>query len=88
MAFLYLDRSRMPAFLDAVKPGGWFLSETFLRTQTQYGWGPTSADHLLGHGEFLKLVAPFEVTLSREGTEISNGRPMDVAGVLAQRPSD
>lgn len=86
MMFLFLDRRRMPAFLDAVKPGGWFLGETFLRTQAQYGWGPTSDDHLLAHGELLASVAPFEVALAREGTEITNGRPMDVAGILAQRP--
>ena len=87
MMFLYLDRARMPTILEAVKPGGWFLGETFLRTQTQYGWGPTSPDHLLAHGELLNLVAPFEVALAREGTEIANGRPMDVAGILAQRPT-
>ena len=86
MMFLDLDRARMPAFLEAVKPGGWFLAETFLKSQSQYGWGPTSPDHLLGHGEIIDLVAPFDVALAREGTEIANGRPMDVAGVLAQRP--
>jgi hypothetical protein len=74
--------------LDAVKPGGWFLCETFLHTQSQYGWGPTSPNHLLAHGEILDLVAPFDIALAREGTEIANGRPMDVAGVLAQRPVD
>src|SRR5690242_2364368 len=87
MMFLYLDRRRMPAFLEAVKPGGWLLAETFLATQSQYGWGPTSPDHLLGHGEILDLVAPFDVVIAREGTEIANGRPMDVAGILAQRSS-
>jgi 2-polyprenyl-3-methyl-5-hydroxy-6-metoxy-1,4-benzoquinol methylase len=86
MIFNYLDRRRMPAFRALVKPGGWLLVETFLRTQGQHGWGPTSAEHLLEPGELVTLAAPFEITLAREGTEIAQGRPMDVAGVLAQRP--
>lgn len=88
MMFNYLDRARMPAFLSSVRPGGWFLAETFLRTQAQHGWGPTSPEHLLEYGEFVQLVAPFDVVLAREGTEIANGRPMDVAGILAQRLTD
>ena len=88
MMFNYLDRERLPDLLAAVKPGGWFLAETFLVTQPQHGWGPTSANHLLAFGELATLVASFDIVLTREATEIADGRPMDVASVLAQRPTN
>jgi cyclopropane fatty-acyl-phospholipid synthase-like methyltransferase len=86
MAFSYLDRERMPRFLDAVKPGGYFILETFLEQQRELGWGPTSDDHLLKAGELWQLVEPFEILLAREVLEVLDGRSSAVASVLAQRP--
>jgi tellurite methyltransferase len=85
MIFNYLDRSRMREFRDAVKPGGYLLTETFLEAQREHGWGPTSAEHLLKPGELLELVQPFEVVLAREALEFVAGHPMAVASVLARR---
>jgi SAM-dependent methyltransferase len=85
MIFNYLDRSRMRAYLEAVKPGGYLLTETFLEAQREHGWGPTSAKHLLKPGELLELVEPFEVVLAREALEFAGGHPMAVASMLARR---
>ncbi len=86
MMFNYLDRARFAEFRNAVRPGGYFLAETFLEGQKEQGWGPKSDDHLLKYGELLDLVAPFDVVLSREVLEMVDGRPASVASVLAQRP--
>ena len=86
MAFSYLDREQMPRFLDAVKPGGHFLLETFLEQQRELGWGPTADEHLLKSGELWSLVEPFEIVLAREVLEVLDGRSRAVASVLAQRP--
>lgn len=83
LLFDYLDRQRFPDFCAAVKPGGYFLGETFLVAQRQQGWGPESNEHLLEPGELVRLVEPFEVVLSREVIEMIDGRPAAVASVLA-----
>ena len=85
MMFYYLDRQRTGDILGAVRPGGFFLFETFLNVQRQYGWGPKSDDHLLKHGELLELVDPLEILLEREAHDVADDRPMAVASVLAQR---
>jgi 2-polyprenyl-3-methyl-5-hydroxy-6-metoxy-1,4-benzoquinol methylase len=86
MMFSYLDRDRMPQFLEAVKPGGYFLSETFLEQQRDLGWGPTSDEHLLKTGELWSLVGQFEIVLAREVLEMLDGRSRAVSSILAQRP--
>ncbi len=88
MVFNYLDRARMAEFREAVRPGGFLLCETFLEAQRQFGWGPTSADHLLKPGEIMRLAEPFEIVLAREVVELVEGRPMALASVLARRPLD
>jgi cyclopropane fatty-acyl-phospholipid synthase-like methyltransferase len=88
MVFDYLDRERMPDFLNAVRPGGYLLAETYLEGQQEMGWGPQSEDHLLKPGELLRLAEPFEVFLFREVLEMIDGRPAVVASILAQRPSE
>ena len=86
MAFSYLDRAQMPRFLDAVKPGGYFMLETFLEQQRELGWGPTADEHLLKSGELWSLVEPFEIVLAREVLEVLDGRSRAIASILAQRP--
>lgn len=84
--FNYLDRARMPTFLQAVAPGGWVLLETFLEQQREFGWGPSSPDHLLRPAEIISLVQPFEIMLARDVIETIDGQQMALASVLAQRP--
>ena len=88
MQFDYLDRARLPDFLDLVKPGGYFIAETFLVAQRELGWGPTSDEHLLKPAEFWSLVGPFEIVLAREVHETLDGRTKAVSSILAKRPSE
>lgn len=86
MIFNYLDRKRLPAFKQSVRPGGYLLYETFLEAQTAFGWGPTSREHLLQFGELFSLLDPFELQFAREAVEVLDGRSKAVASVVARRP--
>lgn len=88
MVFNYLDRTRMPQMLAAVRPGGYFMAEAFLEQQRELGWGPTSDEHLLRQGELWSLVEPFEIILARDVLEVLDGRPMAVASILARCPDE
>jgi 2-polyprenyl-3-methyl-5-hydroxy-6-metoxy-1,4-benzoquinol methylase len=84
LVFNYLDRARMPQILELVEPGGFLMMETFLNTQRELGWGPTSDDHLLRPGELARLVAPLTVLHGREVVEaVDAERWRAVASVLA-----
>ena len=88
MVFEYLDRARVADMLRAVRPGGYFLAETFLDSQRQQGWGPTQDAYLLKAGELAAIVQSFETILGREVIEMIDGRPAAIASVLAQRPAE
>ena len=85
MGFNYLDRSRMESFKEALKPGGHFVYETFLEGQLEFGWGPTSPEHLLKPGELIAMVEPFEVLFAREVIEALDSRSAAFASVVAVR---
>jgi cyclopropane fatty-acyl-phospholipid synthase-like methyltransferase len=86
LVFNYLDRARMPRVVELVAPGGILLMETFLTAQREFGWGPSSDDHLLRPGELARLVAPLRVLHGREALEpIDAERWRAVASVLAVR---
>jgi 2-polyprenyl-3-methyl-5-hydroxy-6-metoxy-1,4-benzoquinol methylase len=85
MIFNYLDRNRIPDFKEAVKPDRYFMFETFLVSQKEQGWGPTSDEHLLQPGEMLELVAPYDLILAREVIEMVDGHPMSAASAFVQR---
>ena len=86
LVFNYLDRERMPQVIERVGQAGFLLYETFLETQREYGWGPSSEAHLLRSGELSGLVAPLVVLHGREVIEpADNSRWVALASVLAQR---
>ena len=86
LVFNYLDRERMPKIVERVGPGGFLIFETFLETQREFGWGPTSEAHLLTSGELPRLVAPLTVRHGREVVEpLDNARWIALGSVLAQR---
>jgi 2-polyprenyl-3-methyl-5-hydroxy-6-metoxy-1,4-benzoquinol methylase len=84
LVFNYLDRATMPRMIELVEPGGLLMMETFLSTQRDLGWGPTSDDHLLQPGELARLVAPLTVLHGREVIEAMDAeRWRAVASILA-----
>lgn len=84
LLFNYLDRARMPVVRELIRPGGILMMETFLTTQRELGWGPTSDDHLLRPAEICRLVAPLKVLHGREVLEaIDAERWRAVASVVA-----
>jgi 2-polyprenyl-3-methyl-5-hydroxy-6-metoxy-1,4-benzoquinol methylase len=86
LVFNYLDRARMPSVRDAICPGGILLMETYLTTQRELGWGPTSDDHLLRPGEIARLVAPLAIQHGREVLEaVDAERWRAVASIVAVR---
>jgi SAM-dependent methyltransferase len=86
LVFNYLDRARMPAIRELVAPGGWLMMESFLARQREFGWGPTSDDHLLRPGELTRLAAPLRVLHGREVLEpVDAERWRAVASVVAGR---
>lgn len=88
LVFNYLDRARMPRILQAVRPGGLLLMETFLTTQRTQKTGPTSDDHLLAPGELCRLVERLTILHGREAAEpVDDADWRHVASVCARRPS-
>jgi 2-polyprenyl-3-methyl-5-hydroxy-6-metoxy-1,4-benzoquinol methylase len=84
LVFNYLDRAKMPQMIELVEPGGFLMMETFLSTQRELGWGPTSDDHLLRPGELARLVSPLTILHGREVVEaVDAERWRAVASVLA-----
>lgn len=88
LLFNYLDRTRMPAVLECVAPGGLLLMETFLEAQRTQGWGPTSERHLLRPMELVTLTEPLEILHAREVYKpVDSARWAWVASVVATRGS-
>ena len=88
LLFNYLDRPRFPRVLDAVRPGGLLIAESFLTTQREQGWGPTADAHLLLPGELARLVASFEIIHGREVAEpVDTERWRHVASICARNPA-
>ncbi len=87
LLFNYLDRPRMASVVNAVRPGGFLIFETFLEIQRQLGWGPQQDTHLLKFGEVSGLVAPLIVVHGREAFEpADNAQWAAMASVLARNP--
>jgi SAM-dependent methyltransferase len=86
LVFNYLDRASMPRVREVILPGGILIMESFLTTQRELGWGPTSDDHLLRPGELARLVAPLRVLHGREVLEpIDAERWRSVASIVAMK---
>jgi 2-polyprenyl-3-methyl-5-hydroxy-6-metoxy-1,4-benzoquinol methylase len=84
LVFNYLDRAKMPRIIELIEPGGLLMMETFLSTQRELGWGPTSGDHLLEPGELARLVDPLTIVHGREVIEaVDPERWRAVTSVLA-----
>jgi SAM-dependent methyltransferase len=76
----YLHRPLFPQLIEALRPKGVLIYETFTEAQAARG-RPTSPAFLLRPGELRTLVSPLEIVAWREGA--FDGR--DVAAVVARK---
>jgi len=77
----YLHRLLFPGLIEALRPGGVLVYETFTQAQAARG-KPTNPAFLLSPGELRTLVAPLELLVEREGD--FEGKML--ASVIARRP--
>jgi SAM-dependent methyltransferase len=76
----YLHRPLLPSLIEALRPGGVLVYETFTGAQAARG-KPTNPAFLLEPGELFELVRPLEILARREGD--FEGRM--IASVVARR---
>jgi tellurite methyltransferase len=81
--FRYLHRPLFPALLDAIKPGGLVIYETFTIGNRQFG-RPNNSDFLLQPGELTSVFQDWEVIYSFEGVLQNPDRA--VARIVARKP--
>jgi SAM-dependent methyltransferase len=62
----YLDRALFPKLIEALKPGGVLIADTFLVEQATIGH-PRNPAFLLNHDELRELMRGLELEVSREG---------------------
>jgi len=84
--FYYLDRELCPRLVEALRPGGALVFETFTTEQRPFGWGPTQDEHLLRPGELRELFPQLEALAYREGVTESERGPKAVASLVGQKP--
>ena len=65
----YLDRGLFPKFIQALKPGGMLLVDTFLIDQAALGH-PRNPRFMLDHYELLALLEGLQIQCYREGLAV------------------
>jgi tellurite methyltransferase len=83
--FRFLERATFAAYRQALKPGGWLLFETFIRTPDT----ESDADFYLLPGELAAAFADFDIIYSAEETAVNgrSERAKPVARLLARKPT-
>lgn len=82
--FNFLHRPLFSSMLEAVRPGGLIVCETFVEPQRAIFGKPVRAAHVLQSGELLAAFSSCEVLLYREGLA---GPRRYAASLIARRPS-
>lgn len=82
--FNFLHRPLFSWILEAVRPGGLIVCETFVEPQRAIFGKPVRAAHVLQSGELLAAFSSCEVLLYREGLA---GPRRYAASLIARRPS-
>ncbi|MEE9285268.1 MAG: class I SAM-dependent methyltransferase [Dehalococcoidia bacterium] len=82
----YLQRELCPRLVEALRPGGVLVFETFTLEQPRFGWGPREEEFLLRPGELRELFLELEVLVYRESIEEEDERGMKaVAGLVGRK---
>ena len=53
VSIFFLERDLFPGIMRALKPGGYFIMQTYSRDQLQFEYGPRNPDFLLAPNELL-----------------------------------
>ena len=80
----YLHRPLLPRLVEAVRPGGLLLYETFAKGNERFG-RPANPDYLLEPGELLRVVAGSLRVLAYEDLVVDEPRPAAVQRICARR---
>ncbi len=83
--FYYLQRDLCPPLVEALRPGGLLIFETFTLGQRRFGWGPQQEAFLLRPGELRELFPTLETLAYREGTVDSERGKKAIASLLARK---
>lgn len=90
LVFRFLFRPLSGAIVDALRPGGLLIYETFTQRQRNLPYGPGNPAFLLAEGELPKLFPELEVVVYREGL-VEGGRsdrqPEHLAQLVARKPA-
>jgi len=85
LVFRYLFRPLAPAIVEALRPGGLLLYETFTIRQRDLGQGPRNPAFLLDPNELARLFSSLQVIAYEEVT--SEGPPAEALARLVARKS-
>jgi SAM-dependent methyltransferase len=83
----YLHRPLLPLLLDALRPGGVLIYETFMTGNERFG-RPSNPDFLLRPGELLQWVGGRLAVLAFEQGEVDRPKPAVVQRICAVRTAD
>lgn len=88
LVFFYLFRPLFPSLLQALRPGGVLLYETFLIDNHVRYQHPRRKEFCLEHNELLRLTHPLRVLHYEEGPSLSplHHEPAITARLVAQKP--
>ena len=88
LVFFYLFRPLFPSLLQALKPGGVLIYETFLIDNHERYQHPRRKEFCLEHNELLHLTQPLRVLHYQEGSHSASPHhgPAITARLVAQKP--
>ena len=84
LVFRYLHRPLVPALVEALRPGGLLLYETFTIHQKKIGQHPTNPDFLLRDDELPSLFGALQLIEHWQGV-VGGERPTALARLAARR---
>jgi len=87
LVFFYLHRPLFPSLLQALKPGGLLVYETFLIDNHERRRHPRRKEFCLAHNELLHLAAGLRVLHYDEGERDSGPETSFTAQLVALRPN-
>jgi SAM-dependent methyltransferase len=88
VVFFYLHRSLFPCLIEALKPGGVLVYETFTIDNYFHYKHPRRWEFCLAHNELLRLTSTLQILHYDEGghTEGRTSEPVYTAQLLAHKP--